>query len=73
MVPAGYFKPLIPFSNIIYICPVGYYSIGAATICTQCSLLSFSSELGSTACGSPKVCAPGTVVIDNECVLATPG
>ena len=74
IVLAGYYKPVVPYSNAIYICPAGKYSIGGAIACSYCSLLSPTSALvGATMCSAPVYCGPGTLVENNECSLTPIG
>jgi hypothetical protein len=50
LVPAGYFKPTAPVSNVYYICAAGTYSIGGSTSCTSCAS---STSAGATSCPTP--------------------
>jgi hypothetical protein len=47
--PAGYFKPRVSFSDNVYICGAGYYSVPGSTACSSCS---YSATLGTSSCPS---------------------
>jgi hypothetical protein len=44
---AGYYKPRISFSDNVYICPNGTYSLAGSSSCTSCPS---SSSYGTTSC-----------------------
>jgi hypothetical protein len=50
LAPAGYYKPLQPFTDNYYICSAGYYSAVGASVCTACPS---STAAGTSYCMFP--------------------
>ena len=69
-VPAGYYRPQIMFSGVLYVCPSNYYSNAGATSCTPCQA-NYYSNPGDSVCTGP--CAMGTFISRGNCELVPAG
>ncbi len=71
LVPPGFYKPKIAFTNSMYACPAGYFSSQTgSSACTACSLGMYSFP-GASECMGP--CPRGTYFTPSGCALAPIG